>query len=113
MAKSPMVKRYGVYVKSSLISRLRKRSDVEVSERFKPYVENVVGQRIRKVVCYEENLESSGYCNTCAFEELVVNIYFKSVEGYLCKLRFVGGLPELISILNTHYQNTEKLSTVG
>lgn len=104
---SPIVRKYGTSASSSLIARLRQRSDEEVSKGLKPYIEEVIGQDIRKVICYDENLTYSGYCETCTFSEMVVDIYFKSIEGRLCKFRFQGTMSDLIFVLN------KKQSQVG
>lgn len=96
---SPMVRTYGIEASNKSMDFLIKGSHPGVSSAMKALVEKRMGEKIRKVVGYQEHIESSGGCETCSFDEIVVDVVFKSIEGHLCMVQFQESLASLISAL--------------
>jgi hypothetical protein len=60
-------------------------------KRYEPDVKEVIG--------YEDDTEAGGYCETCYYEEAIVNIYYLDSKGAQHKYVYSGEFAELISSL--------------
>lgn len=81
----------------SMIESYSDRSSDKVCDMLQNFVETSVGESIDKVLCYDERIEYGGYCETCSYEEYVIDIYFTvndSNDYY--KYTFNGVMSELL-----------------
>jgi len=54
---------------------------------------------VKEVVSYEDDTYYGGYCETCSYEEAIVNIYYVDSKGAGHKYVYGGGFAELVSSL--------------
>lgn len=85
------------------ISYLKKNTTPKLRAAFKAILEETLNVPIRYVVCYNEIYKAArGYCETCSYEETIVEVYFKSSEGKLCKFTYTESLVDLVKRLVAH-----------
>ncbi len=82
-------------VSSKLISRYQRHDLKDMREAFKPLVERIIEQPIRRVITYNERIQYGGFCNTCSYEETIVEVFFKSWGGRMCCLVITGSFTEV------------------
>ena len=92
-------KQYGTNLSSREVSYYRSQDLPSMREAFKPLVENRLGVPIRHVVTYRETTVHGGYCETCSFSYVAVQVVFKSSEGKLCVLPIEGTMFSLMAQL--------------
>lgn len=93
-------KRYGIEPPTSMhITHMKKNNLPTLRKALKTIVEDTISTPIRYVVCFEETTKFGGFCNTCSYEETVVDIYFKSSEGKLCKITYIENTQALLGRL--------------
>lgn len=63
-------------VTESMIESYSAMSNDKVCDMLKNFVEKSIGESIDKVVCYDERIDYGGFCETCSYEDYVIDIYF-------------------------------------
>lgn len=92
-------KQYGTNLSSREVSFYRSQDLPAMREAFKPLVENRLGVPIRHVVTYRETTVNGGFCETCSYTYVAVQVVFKSSEGKLCVYPIEGTMFSLMSQL--------------
>lgn len=81
----------------SMIKSCSAMSSDKVCDMLHNFVEKSVGESIDKVVCYDERIDYGGFCETCSYEDYVIDIYFTvndSNDYY--KYTFNGSMSDLL-----------------
>jgi len=52
---------------------------------------------VQKVIRYDERQETEGYCNTCSYTYMVVNIYYHDQDANTNVFKFRGSLADLLT----------------
>lgn len=64
------------------------------------HMEDLFGNRIRRVVAFEELTKVGGGCNTCIFTYTEVDVYFKNWSGRLLKYSLNDDFSTLVLTLS-------------
>lgn len=94
--KKRTINDHKITVPSKLIEYFRRKSNKGLCQDLKPLVEDIIEQKIRKVICYDQKTVNGGFCDTCSFFYSVIDIYFKSSDGDLCVLTIEAEMGDLL-----------------
>lgn len=71
------------------------------------YLREIYGLDAVKVLSYEQETRGGGYCETCYYEEVVIEVSYLDSDGSTCEKDIYGDMGELVRTISDFDQESE------